>query len=189
MGEIRVGIVDDHAIVRQGLRGLLDREADIRVVGAAASAAAAMTMVASTRPDVVLLDLKLSAGHDLDGLALCAKMTGRFPASRVLVLTTFADEWLILQAIRQGAAGYVLKDVDVTELLRAIRAVYRAGSAFDAHSGNVVVRWLHGDQNAGIAASEITPREREILAMLRVVHGSDRRPYRHRVRRSNPPGP
>lgn len=166
MGEIRVGIVDDHSIVRQGLRAILDREPDLQVVGEAASAASATAMVARTRPDVVLLDLKLSAGSDCDGLSLCAAVTGRFPDSRVLVLTTFADEWLILEAIRQGAAGYVVKDVDLTELVRAIRAVRRGESAFDSRSASVVVHWLHGSAGPGVPAQGMTPREREILALL-----------------------
>jgi two-component system, NarL family, response regulator DevR len=166
MGEIRVGIVDDHSIVRQGLWAILDREPDLQVVGEAASAASATAMVATTRPDVVLLDLKLSAGSDCEGLSLCAAVTGRFPDSRVLVLTTFADEWLILEAIRQGAAGYVVKDVDLTELVRAIRAVRRGEGAFDSRSASVVVQWLHGSAGPGVPAQRITPREREILALL-----------------------
>lgn len=166
MGEIRVGIVDDHSIVRQGLRAMLDREPDLRVVGEASSATSGTAMIAEALPHVVLLDLKLSAGRDCDGLRLCAAVTDRFPDSRVLVLTTFADEWLILEAIRQGAAGYVVKDVDLTELVRAIRAVHRGESAFDARSASVVVHWLHGSRGPGVPAQQITPREREILALL-----------------------
>jgi DNA-binding NarL/FixJ family response regulator len=115
MNEIRVGLVDDHSIVRQGLRAMLDRQPDLRVVG---GAAAALAMVAQARPDVVLLDLKLSAGSDCDGLRVCAAVTERFPGSRVLVLATFADEWLVLEAIKQGAKGFLVKDVEITELVR-----------------------------------------------------------------------
>jgi two-component system, NarL family, response regulator DevR len=167
--EIQVGIVDDHAIVRQGLRALLDRAQDLRVVGEAASVTSAIAMIAQARPDVVLLDLKLSADKDHDGLCLCAAVTERFPGSRVLVLTTFADEWLILAAIKQGAHGYVVKDVDLTELVRAIRAVHRGESAFDSRSASVVVRWMHGNRGPNVLAQQITPREREILALL--AHG------------------
>jgi DNA-binding NarL/FixJ family response regulator len=166
MAEIRVGIVDDHSIVRQGLRALLDREADIAVVGEAGSAAAAMVMLARTQPDVVLLDLKLSAANEWDGLNACSKIADRFPMSRVLVLTTFADNWLILQAIRQGAKGYVVKDVDLTDLVRAIRAVHNDGCAFDSRSANVVVSLLHGSRDPVAEAGEITVREREVLALL-----------------------
>lgn len=164
MDRIRVGIVDDHAILRQGLRAMLDRAPDVRVVGEADSVPAAMSMVAETRPDVVLLDLRLSARGDCEGLDACGRIAERLPAARVLVLTTFADDWLVLQAIKHGAAGYVVKDIDVAELLRAIRSVSRGGSAFDGHSATAVVRWLHGSQDG--ASAEITQREREILAML-----------------------
>jgi len=114
----------------------------------------------------VLLDLKLAPGSECDGLSLCATITQRYPDSRVLVLTSSADEWLILESIRQGAKGFVLKDVDLTELIRAVRAVHRGESAFDSRSAGVVVRWMHGSQRPGAAASDITPREREILSLL-----------------------
>jgi two-component system, NarL family, response regulator DevR len=124
-------------------------------------------MLDRTRPRVVLLDLRLTAGSECDGLALCATMTQRYPDIRVLVLTSSADEWLILESIKQGAKGFVVKDVDLTELVRAIRAVHRGESAFDSRSAGVVVRWMHGNQRTGgPAASDITPREREILVLL-----------------------
>ena len=84
----------------------------------------------------------------------------------MLVLTGSADEWLILESIKQGAKGFVVKDVDLTELVRAIRAVHRGQSAFDSRSAGVVVRWMRGSQRPGAAASDITPREREILVLL-----------------------
>ena len=166
MEQIRIGIVDDHSIVRQGLRAMIDREPDLRVVGEAPSARQATAMMEQVRPRVVLLDLKLSAGSECDGLSLCNTITQRYPDSRVLVLTSSADEWLILESIKQGAKGFVLKDVDLTELIRAIRAVHRGDSAFDSRSAGAVVRWMHGSQRAGPVASDITPREREILALL-----------------------
>ena len=166
MDEVRVAIIDDHAIVRQGLRAMIDREPDLRVVGEAPSPALATAMLDQTRPRVVLLDLKLAPDSECDGLALCATITQRHPDTRVLVLTSSADEWLILESIRQGAKGFVLKDVDLTELIRAVRAVHRGESAFDSRSAGVVVRWMHGSQRPGAAASDITPREREILSLL-----------------------
>ena len=149
MNEIRIGIIDDHSILRQGIRALLEREPGLQVVGEAASAASAMAMVARVRPDVLLLDLNLSAGRDCDGLSLCAAVTERFPASRVLVLTASADEWLILEAIKQGAKGYLVKDVDLTELVRAVRAVHRSESAFDSRSASVVIRWARSKRDPG----------------------------------------
>jgi DNA-binding NarL/FixJ family response regulator len=166
MDEIRVLLVDDHAIVRQGLRAMLDREPGLRVVGDAGTAAAALPLIAQTHPDVVLLDLKLSSTSDSGGLGLCAQIVARYPSSRVLVLTTFVDEWLVLESIKQGAKGFVVKDVDLTELVRAIRAIRRGESAFDPHSASVVVRWLHSKQGLDSPVQQITPREREILGLL-----------------------
>ena len=102
---IRLVIVDDHAIVRQGLRSILEREPDIEVVGEAASAGEALDLVAASRPHIVLLDLKLSAGSDVAGLALCGQLTAATPAPGVLVVTTFLDQQLVLEAIQRGARG------------------------------------------------------------------------------------
>jgi two-component system, NarL family, response regulator DevR len=166
MNEIQVAIIDDHAIVRQGLRAMIDREPDLRVVGEAPSARMAPAMLDQAHPRVVLLDLRLAGGSECDGLSLCNTITQRYPDSRVLVLTSSADEWLVLESIKQGAKGFVLKDVDLTELIRAIRAVHRGESAFDSRTAGVVVRWMHGSQRPGATSSDITPREREILALL-----------------------
>lgn len=162
---IRLVIVDDHAIVRQGLRSILEREPDVEVVGEAATAAEALDLVAAARPHIVLLDLKLSAGSDVAGLALCGQLTSRAPAPGVLVVTTFLDEGLVLEAIRHGARGYVLKDVDAVALVAAIRAVRRGESAFDSHSAAMVVRTLHAPAAVPVA-SDLTAREREVLTLL-----------------------
>ena len=159
MNEIRVAIIDDHAIVRQGLRAMIDREPDLQVVGEAASARLAPAMLERTQPAVVLLDLRLTAGSECDGLSLCATITQRYPDIRVLVLTSSADEWLILESIKQGAKGFVVKDVDLTELVRAIRAVHRGESAFDSRSAGVVVRWMHGSQRPGVRPRATSRRE------------------------------
>jgi two-component system, NarL family, response regulator DevR len=162
---IRLVIVDDHAIVRQGLRSILAREPDVEVVGEAATDAEALDLVAATRPHIVLLDLKLSAGSDLAGLALCGRLTARTPAPGVLVVTTFLDQRLVLEAIQRGARGYVLKDVDAVALVAAIRAVHRGESAFDSHSAAVVVRSLSGPAAVPVA-TDLTAREREVLTLL-----------------------
>jgi two-component system, NarL family, response regulator DevR len=91
MDEIRVAIIDDHAIVRQGQRAMIDREPDLRVVGEAPTAGQATAMLDRARPRVVLLDLRLTGGSEYDGLSLCAAITQRYPDSRVLVLTSSAD--------------------------------------------------------------------------------------------------
>ncbi|MEJ7702644.1 MAG: response regulator transcription factor [Geodermatophilaceae bacterium] len=129
MPDIRIALVDDHSIVRQGLRSILEREEGLEVVGEASSLPTALSMVAATSPDIVLLDLKLSTEGDVEGLELARMLTQRHPGVGVLVLTTFLDERLVVQAIQHGAKGYVLKDVDAVELIRSIRAVHRGESA------------------------------------------------------------
>src|ERR1700722_18362602 len=166
MEEIRVALIDDHAVVRQGLRAMIDREPDLRVVGEASSAQSAAAMLEQARPGVVLLDLRLGSGSECDGLGVCATITQRYPDTQVLVLTSSSEEWLILESVRQGAKGFVVKDVDLGELIRAIRSVHRGESAFDSRSASVVVNWMHGNQQPGAVAGDITPREREILALL-----------------------
>jgi two-component system response regulator DevR len=162
---IRLVVVDDHAIVRQGLRSILERESDIRVVGEAATAAQALDLVARERPHIVLLDLKLSAGSDTAGLALCGELTRQPAAPGVLVVTTFLDEQLVLSAIQAGARGYVLKDVDAVALVAAIRAVRGGESAFDSHSAAMVVRSLAGG-TAPSPGPGLTSREQAVLTLL-----------------------
>lgn len=124
---IRIVIVDDHTIVREGLRSILELEPDIEVVGHAASPAEALATVAVAHPDVVLLDLKLNEDGPVTGLTLCGDLVSRHPSAGVVVLTTFHDQTLVMEALRRGAKGYVLKDVDVVDLLKIIRGV-RGGS-------------------------------------------------------------
>ena len=162
--EIRLLLVDDHAIVRQGLRSVLQREEGIRVVGEAEDAARAKGLVAELSPQMVCLDLKLSTSSDSEGIALCEELTTLHPDIAVLVLTTFLDERLVLRAIRAGARGYVVKDVDTSGLVRAIRDVSRGGSAFDARSAAAMVRGLHGAEEE--QPKELTSRELEVLRLL-----------------------
>lgn len=156
-------LVDDHAILRQGLRSVLEREPDLKVVGEAASAREALALADRLVPEVALLDLKLSAGSDHEGLAVCRALSARHPTMGLLVLTTFLDERLVVDAVHAGARGYVVKDVDTTELVRAIRAVARGESAFDARSASAVVRSLNG---TGVREDSLSERELEVLRLL-----------------------
>ena len=160
---VRVVLVDDHAILREGLRSVLQREADLDVVGEAASFEAALLEVARRAPDVVVLDLKLSSRSDDEGLELCARLSRAHPGTGLLVLTTFLDEHLVVRAVHAGAKGYVVKDVDTTELVRAIRAVARGESAFDARSAAAVVRSMNA---APTERERLTERELEVLRLL-----------------------
>ncbi|GAA0929261.1 MadR family response regulator transcription factor [Streptomyces thermoalcalitolerans] len=158
----RIVLVDDHAIVRHGLRSILERESDLEVVGEASTAAEAIAVVERTHPSIVLLDLKLSTGADTEGLELCAKLTERHPGLAVLVLTTFLDDSLVVEAIQHGARGYVVKDVDTTELLRSIRAVARNESAFDSHAAAAMVRSMRVQPEQ----PRFTERELRVLKLL-----------------------
>ena len=162
---IALVLVDDHAIVRQGLRSVLEREADVRVVGEAGSPEDAMRVVAASAPDVVLLDLKLSAAPGLAGLELCERLTAEHPQVAVLVLTTTLEDTVVVAALRRGARGYVVKEVDTSELLRAIRAVHAGHNAFDSRSASAMVRGLNASaQHSG--TSVLTTREIEVLRLL-----------------------
>ncbi len=157
-------LVDDHAVVREGLRAVLEREPDVRVVGEAATPEEAMRVVAEVRPALVLLDLKLSAAPGLEGLDLCARLTSAHPGVAVLVLTTTLEDSLVVSALRSGARGYVVKEVDTTELLRAIRAVYAGENAFDPRTSSAMVRGLSAPAPARDGA--LTDREIEVLRLL-----------------------
>ncbi len=155
-------LVDDHAILRQGLRSVLEREHDLRVVAEASTADEAVSVAARSKPRVVLMDLKLSSSSDTEGLDVCARLAKEFPDLAVLVLTTFLDEQLVLAAVKAGAKGYIVKDVDTTGLVRAIRDVARGGSAFDAQSAAAMVRGL----NTPSESETLTERELEVLRLL-----------------------
>jgi DNA-binding NarL/FixJ family response regulator len=159
---VRIVLVDDHAILRQGLRSLLEREPDLQVVGEASSPGEALAVVERTRPTIVLLDMKLTPASDNDGLGLCARLTRQYPGLGVLVLSTFVDDALVVSAIKHGACGYVVKDVDTIELVRAIRLVARQGSAFDSRSAAAMMRSIHAPQ----ARSPLTERELNVLRLV-----------------------
>lgn len=168
-GKLRIVLVDDHAIVRQGLCSILGREADMHVVGEAATAAEAIAVVDRLRPDIVLLDLKLGTGSDTDGLLVCSELTSRYPTVGVLVLTTFLDDALVVEAIHRGARGYVIKDVDTSALVSSIRAVARDESAFDSRSASAMMRSIR----TAPAEPTLTEREHKVLELL--AHGLSNR--------------
>lgn len=167
----RVVIVDDHAIIRSGLRTMLEHEGSVVVVAEAGDPQEALRVVAQYRPDVVLLDLKLGE-DDVAGLAVCRRLTADQPGVRVLVLTTFLNEKLVVEALRAGAKGYVLKDVDAEQLLHSIAAVQAGESAFDSHAAAVVVRRMSGPHEPEESVS-FTGRESEVVRLL--AHGLSNR--------------
>lgn len=164
---VRILVVDDHTIVRQGLRSILDLEPDFTVVGEAADAAQAIEQTARLRPDVVLLDLMLSDREPAEGLDVCAALRAKFDDVSIVVLTTFLDERLLLGALRRGASGYALKDVDTVELSRIIRTVHGGQCAFDPRSAELAVRSLTGQPGQpGPPAGVLTNRELEVIRLV-----------------------
>ncbi len=161
---IRVAIADDHAVVRQGLRTFLELQEGMDVVGEAADGEEAVALVERTAPDVVLLDLVMPR---VDGREAIRRIRERAPATRILVLTSFADDNTVLPAVRAGAAGYLLKDVQPPELAGAIRTVH-AGEALLAPSvATMLVEQLAAeDGDDAERGGHLTPREREVLALV-----------------------
>jgi DNA-binding NarL/FixJ family response regulator len=159
MGDrIRVLVVDDHQVVRQGLRSFLGVQEDISVVGEAADGAGCVAEAERLRPDVILLDLRMPGD---DGVQALRDLRARGNQARVLVVTSYTDARTVLPAVRAGAAGYVYKDIDPAALAAAVRSV---------HAGHVL---LHPDVAGLLAAGEpgdggvqLTARERDVLAEI-----------------------
>jgi DNA-binding NarL/FixJ family response regulator len=162
---LRLVLVDDHQVVRLGLRTLLAGEPDISVVGEAGTAAAAIAVVEQTQPDIVLMDVRLP---DQSGIAACQQVRQRWPAVQVLMLTSFADEELVLEAISAGAAGYVLKQVGTDDLLQAVRAVGRGDAVLDpAVTRQLLTRVRRAEHDAhGAAFRDLSERELAVLAQV-----------------------
>jgi DNA-binding NarL/FixJ family response regulator len=156
---IRVLIVDDHPVVRRGLRVLLEVQDGIEVTGEAGDGPTALKLAAEHEPDVILLDLKLPA---MDGLAVLAELNATGGKARVLVLTSVTDPVAAGRAMRQGAAGVLYKDVDPDALVRAIRAVHDGHLLLAPGAADTLLR--SGHQAPGLDA--LTAREREVLAEL-----------------------
>jgi two-component system, NarL family, response regulator LiaR len=159
---IAVLIVDDHAVVREGLRTFLELQDGIEIVGEAADGAEAIREAERLRPDVVLIDLLMPK---LDGAAAMRELRRRQPATRAIVLTSFADDERLLPAIEAGASGYLLKHAEPQEVVRAIRAAHAGEALLDPSVAARLVEAIA--QPAGEQPRErLTPREREVLALI-----------------------
>ena len=124
----RILLVDDHEVVRLGLKALLERHPQFDIIGEASSAREALEQVANHRPDVVVMDIRLPG---TSGIEACEEITSRFPETRVLMLTSYAEDEMLFSAIRAGASGYVLKQIGGEELVRALEAVARGEALLD----------------------------------------------------------
>ncbi|GAB2687864.1 response regulator [Nocardia thraciensis] len=161
---VDVFIVDDHEIVRRGLRDLLDEAADLTLIGEAATCAEARARVPAARPDVVLLDVRLPDGS---GDELCRDLLASVPGVRCLMLTAFADEPSMIGAVLAGASGYLVKDVRGPELLEAIRQVAVGHSLLDSRATTAVMAALRAQAEwHGGPLAELTDRERTVLGLL-----------------------
>jgi DNA-binding NarL/FixJ family response regulator len=153
-------VVDDHEVVREGLRTFLELQDGIDVVGEAADGAAALVAAEELRPDVILMDLVMPR---LDGLDAMRALRERLPAARVIVLTSFLDEDRLMPALRAGAAGYLLKNTAPQELARAVRAAHAGEALLDPLVGARLVEALARDTEP---LDRLTPREREVLVLI-----------------------
>lgn len=162
MDAITVFIGDDHTLVREGTRQILERHEDIRIIGEAGSGDEAVKRVAQLEPDVTILDLRMPG---LNGIEATARIRAQQPNARILLLSAYDDDDYVMEALRAGAAGYLLKTVPSGELVEAVRAVSRGESVLQASiSRSLATRWGSGRQPAG---QTLTPRERDVLRLLR----------------------
>ena len=162
---IRAFLLDDHEVVRQGLRHLLEAQGDIEVVGEASTAEEALSRIPPTRPDVAVLDVRLGDG---DGISVCREVRSRHPEVACLMLTSFSDDEALVSAVMAGAAGYVLKDVKGNDLVESIRSVAAGKSLLDPTSTQKLLDHLRGGsvRAAEDHADRLTPQENKILDLI-----------------------
>ena len=161
---VRLVLVDDSQVVRMGLRSLLGTEPRVDLVGEAGSVASAVETCARLKPDVVLLDIRLPDGTGFDA---CRQILAKLPDTRVLVLTSVADETLVDEAIRAGAHGYLLKEIDGRGLLQAVFDVAEGKSILDPAVTARVIQLVKGGSSASRdALAVLSPQERKVLALI-----------------------
>jgi NarL family two-component system response regulator LiaR len=160
---IRVLIVDDHEIVRKGIRALLATKRDIQVVGEARDGAEAVAQAQTLHPDVILMDLMMPK---MNGIEATRQITAGQPGTRVLVLTSFAADEQVFPAIKAGALGYLLKDSGPQELVQAIRQVFRGESSLDPTVARKVLTELSTPPQKPLTPDPLTSREMEILRLV-----------------------
>jgi len=164
---IRVLIADDQTLIREGLETLLGLSPGIEVVGSAADGEEAVRLVAERSPDVVLMDLRMPR---CDGVEATRRITQDYPASRVVVLTTYADDESVFGALEAGALGYLTKDADAQEIQRAIRTVHAGEALLDPSVQLRLIRGLRGQEETpkkrSAAPDDLTQREVEVLRLI-----------------------
>jgi DNA-binding NarL/FixJ family response regulator len=166
--KIRVLVVDDHAIVRQGLRTFIDLQGDMEIVGEGTNGIEAVELARSTQPDIVLLDLVMP---EMDGVQATSKIIEHSPNSRVIILTSFSEEDQVIPAIRAGAQGYLLKDIAPNELVQAVRDAYLGKVQLHPEIARKLMSAVAAEETSSNRAATDTPerlteREHEVLTLI-----------------------
>ncbi len=151
---VKVFLLDDHEIVRRGVRDMLEAEGDIKVIGEAGTAASALARIPALRPDVAVLDVRLPDG---DGVTVCREIRSRMPEVACLMLTSFADDDALMDAVMAGAAGYVLKQIRGTDLVGAVRTVATGQSMLDPRAAGQLMARLRGQTDQARPAGRADP--------------------------------
>jgi DNA-binding NarL/FixJ family response regulator len=160
---ITVFLLDDHEIVRRGVRDMLEAEGDITVIGEAGTAAAAVARIPALRPQVAVLDVRLPDG---DGVTVCREIRSAVPGVACLMLTSFADDDALMDAVMAGAAGYVLKQIRGTDLVGAVRTVATGQSMLDPRAASQLMARLRGQGSHKDPLAGLTPQEKRILELI-----------------------
>jgi two-component system, NarL family, response regulator DevR len=160
---VRVFLLDDHEIVRRGVKELLEAEGDLEVVGEAGTAQEALARVPPTRPDVAVLDVRLPDG---DGVEVCREIRSAHPDIHCLMLTSFADDEALFQAIMAGASGYVLKQIKGADVVEAVRSVAKGQSLLDPSVTARVLERLRAGPDEDELLARLSPQERNILRLI-----------------------
>jgi two-component system response regulator DevR len=160
---VRVFLVDDHSVVRAGLRALLEPDVDLEVVGEAGTAADALVRIPLASPDVVVLDVRLPDGS---GIEVCRQVRSDRPETACLILTSYADDEALLAAVMAGAAGYLLKQIAGNDLVAAVRTVAAGGSLLDPKLTQRVLDRVRRGPEEDERLAKLTPQERRILDQI-----------------------
>ncbi len=164
-GQRRIGVflLDDHEIVRRGLKELLETEPDIAVIGEAGTAASALARIPALKPDVAVLDVRLPDG---DGVSVCRDIRSKMPEVACLMLTSFGDDEALFDAIMAGAAGFVLKQIRGTDLVGAVRALAAGESTLDPEAASRVMKRMRDQASHSDPLTGLTAQERRVLELI-----------------------
>jgi two-component system, NarL family, response regulator DevR len=160
---IRIFLVDDHEIVRRGIRDLFEDHTDLQIVGEAASVAEATTRIPVSNADVAVLDVRMPDGN---GVELCRDLRSQLPTLRCLILTSFSDDEALLNAIMAGASGFMLKEVLGDDLISAIRTVGRGGSLLDGRTTEALMKRLRRGRDGAGPLAGLTEQERAVFDLI-----------------------